>query len=90
MHKLNTETIELFLVFFIICCQMIVGILMCVAFGYPHAVSAYSSLQQVHHRDMSFAKIILHHCCIAMLKHGVGVMIAVEIYLLNAQGDFTV
>ncbi len=69
---------------------MIVGILMCVAFGHPHAVSAYSLLQQVLHRDVSFTEIILHHHCIAMLKHGVGVMIAVEIYLLKAQGDFTV
>lgn len=69
---------------------MIVGILMCVAFGHPHAVSAYSLLQQVQQRDISFTEIILHHYCIAMLKRGVGVMIAVEIYLLNAQGDFTI
>lgn len=69
---------------------MIVGILMCVVFGHPHAVSVHSILQQVQHRDISSTEIILHHCCIAMLKHGVGVMIAAEIYLLNAQGDFTV
>ena len=69
---------------------MIVGILMCVAFGHPHAVSAYSLLHQVQHREMPLTEIYLHHCCIAMLQHGVGVMLAVEMYLLNSQGDFTV
>lgn len=42
------------------------------------------------HRAISSTEIILHHYCIAALEHGVGVMIAIEIHLLNTQGDFTV
>lgn len=63
---------------------------MCVVFGHLHAASASSVLHQVQHGEISFTEIILHHHCTAMLKHGVGVMMAVEMYLLNAQGDFTV